>query len=175
MRKSHIIMIITITVFCGMLYIFPWVHKIDKTMEGLQYRIGDTDYSENIEITVQGRYFDYLLKKDTFEGKIYVENYDFTSDGSFLTLYFHDGYASMVYEKNANGYPVQKSMGTISCTPDFDQVLILVSEPIAADNQSWSGENGLCISAPCDTRTQAIQIAKNLSVKSKWLSATSWN
>lgn len=65
--------------------------------------------------------------------------------------------------------------GILCCTPDFKQLLICVSEPIEEDSGSWSAEKGLFISAPAETRNQALETARQLSSGSDALKSTLWD
>lgn len=174
MGKKVILLIILGFIIGLLLYKIPWRHKINTTLEGVQCRIGDTDYCEDISVTVQGDYFSYLFKDDKFEGKILIDGYEDTLEGSWVSLQFNDAGAVLVYENIVDGMPVLNTVGTICCTSDFEQVLICISEPTDENDKSWSGENGLFIGAPADTREEAIDIAENLSAKSIWLSNTNW-
>ena len=153
------------------IYIFPWPHKIDTIMQGVQWRIGDADYSEDVSITVKGVYKQYLFKDDIFEGKISIDIYDNTLDVPIIPTHFNDGYASLIYQYAFNDI---RSFGNLSCTPNFDQLLITVHEPIDGQRKGWHGDNGLNISAPANNRTQALETAKILSNKSNILSKANW-
>jgi hypothetical protein len=98
-----------------LLYIIPYRHKINTTLEGVQCRNGDGSYSENISITVQGNYFSYFFKDDRFEGKILVDKYDYTLDGSWVfPLRFIDGWAPLIYQNiSKDGTPVHNALGSI--------------------------------------------------------------
>lgn len=130
---------------------------------------------KNVSISVNGVYKRYLIKHDTFEGTIKVNGYDFTSDGSTVSLVFDDGYTVLCYSSYKNGMPILKALGTLSCTPNFKKVLICVNEPVDSDSKGWSGKNGIYISAPSTNRSDSLEIAKLLSGKSKWLSQTNWH
>jgi hypothetical protein len=65
-----------------LLTLVPWTDKISTTIQGVQCRIGDTNYEENVSITIDGKYKSYLFKNDTFNGTISIDKYDFTSNGS---------------------------------------------------------------------------------------------
>lgn len=164
-----------VLVICLVIYVFPWRHKIDITVRGIQCRIGDADYSEDVLITVKGVYKQYLIKNDTFEGTISIDIYDFTLDMPMTPALFYDGYANLIYLNIQDGVPNMRTFGLLSCTPNFDKMLIGVSEPLEAESKCWSGENGLFICAPAQNRAQALESAKILSSKSKLLSHTNWD
>ncbi|HEX3076026.1 MAG TPA: hypothetical protein VHQ24_04080 [Lachnospiraceae bacterium] len=142
---------------------------MDKTIEGVECRIGDKDYLDNVTISIKGTYKNYLFKNDTFKGTIEIDKYDFTKNGASVLLEFLDGAGALTYFNFRNGEPELDSLGRIFCNPSFDKVLIFVFEPIAADSSSWSADNGLFISAPSATREEAIEIPKSFSDWSKWI------
>ena len=176
MVKKIGLLVTVVIIVCILLYIIPFRHKINTTLEGLQCRIGDASYSEEITITVQGNYFSYLFKDDRFEGKILVDKYDYTLDGSWVfPLQFTDGWTPLIYHNNKDGKPVQNALGSIYCTPAFRQVLICVYEPIDGDSKGWDSKKGLFISIPAKTRSQAVNITKNLSKRNEGISLINWN
>lgn len=166
--KNRSCIFIILLIFCFIIYVFPWIHKIDTTIQGIQFRISDEDYSEDVSIKVKGVYNQYLIKNDTFEGIISIDSYDFTLDVPITPTKFYDGHADLIYDN-------MHSLGWLICTPDFDKLMITVYEPKEVISKGWSGENGLIISAPAKNRVQALEIAKILFNKSKWLSRTKWD
>lgn len=160
--------IFAIIIVCLIICIFPWSYKIDTTLQGIQYRIGDEDYSEDVIIKAKGVYKQYLIKEDTFEGIISIDIYDFTHEVPIGPERFYDGNANLTYQN-------MHSLGFFICTPDFDKLLIGINEPIGANSSGWSSKNGLIICAPADNREQGLEITKVLSTKSKWLSQSKWS
>lgn len=159
------------------IYILPWRYRIDKTIQGVQYRLGDEEYSEDVTITIKGVYKRYLFKDDKFEGTLAISLYDLTSELPLFPITFSDGIGYVLYGGNIKGRPVHEPLGFISCTPDFDKLLLSVSEPIIGSKRSgssWTSENGLLICAPAENREQALNILSLLSRKSKWLNSTEW-
>lgn len=157
--------------------IFPWRYKINKTIQGVQCRFGDVEYSEDVSITVKGEYKRYLLKNDKFEGTIAIRPYDLTYELPLFPITFTGGIGNLYYGGFVKGSPVMKSLGFISCTPDFDKLFIGVNEPIMGGENgrsSWNGANGLFICAPAENREQALKVANFLSSKSDWLRLAEW-
>lgn len=147
------------------LYIFPWKNKINTTIQGVQCRIGEKNFVEDISITIDGDYKRYLFMDDIFYGTISIDNYEFTSDGSNVSLKFNKGKSFLIYMNVIDGKPIQVPLGAIYCTPNFKQFLICISEPVHSDSNRWNADLGLFISAPSLNRSQAIDIAKNLAEK----------
>lgn len=163
------IVLIIILVIC----IFPLRYKINKTLQGVQCRLGDAEYSEDVSITVKGEYKRYLLKNDKFEGTITISPYELTYELSVIPITFIGGIGNVNYVGYDNSAPVLEYLGFISCTPDFDKLLIGVSEPIIGskeESSSWTRENGLFICAPAVNREQALNVANFLTSKSDWFS-----
>lgn len=143
----------------------PWRHKIDRTLQGVQCRLGDADYIENRTVYVNGVYSNYLFRDDKFSGKIEVEGYDYTS-GADVALVFYDNNANIgIYDDIVKEY---RHM-VMYTNPTFSKLMLLVHESTGTGS-GWSGENGLFISAPASDRKQAVNVAKNLVIRDNWLS-----
>lgn len=171
-KKKYIWILTSLLIIYLAIYFIPWRHKIDTTIQGMQFRIGDKDYSKDVSIKVKGVYKQYLIKKDTFEGAISVDIYDFTHNTTIAPTTFYDGHGNLIYE--SKNYLELHSLGLLVCSPDFHKMLITVNEPVEKGAKGWSGENGLVIAAPANNREEAIEAAEILSSKSKWLSRTKW-
>lgn len=154
-----------IIVIILVLYFIPWTDKINTTLQGVQYRIGDKNYEEKISIKIDGEYKNFLFKNDTFHGTISIDKYDFTSNGSSVSLQLGNGNAFLIYMNVVDGKPIQNPLGIIYCTPQFKKLVICVSEPLDKNSYVWNKNNGLFISAPSSSRSQAIDAAKALVEK----------
>jgi hypothetical protein len=174
MIKKIGLILLVFFVLCLSLYLFPWKSKVDTTIQGVQCRIGDEKYIKKVSVKIKGTYSNFLIKNDTFRGTISISDYDFTSDGSDVSLQFYNGSAFLVYNKISDGKPDMNPFGILYCTPDFKQLLICVSEPVEKDSGSWSAEKGLFISAPAETRSQALETARQLSSESETLKSILW-
>lgn len=177
LKKWSLVLGMVLVVISLVICIFPWRYKIDKTIRGVQCRIGDTEYSEDVTITVKGVYKRYLLKDDKFEGTLGISLYDLTFGLPLIPITFGGDIGNVIYVGFIKNNFVQKSLGFINCTPDFDKLFIGIHEPIMGGEDgrsSWTGENGLFISAPAENREQAIENANLLSEKSEWFSLIEW-
>ncbi len=152
-----------------MLYSVPWRYRVDTEIRGIQARIGDRDYAENVSITVRGVYKRFLFKEDIFDGTIAVDKYEFTLNGSDFPFRFYDNSSTLLYVTNIKGSYTHEYLGRVyACTPSFEQLLILVSEPIDSNRNRWTAESGLYISAPAENGYQAIEIARYFSENQDW-------
>lgn len=177
MKKFKIcgITFVIIFIIFILIYYIPWQLKINNVIQGVQSRIGDKEYSENVSIKINGIYKQYLFKKDVFEGTISINKYEFTHNVPTSNTVFMNGYANLIYSKIVNGNLNTTYLGAISCSSDFSKLLISISEPLQGNDLNWNKENGLFICAPAFNREEALEIAKKLSKNSKWFDNTKWN
>ncbi len=155
------------------LYVLPWKSRINTTINGAQCKIGESKYIEKVTITIKGDYKRYLFKKDTFSGRIELDNRDFTLADSKVSLEFHDNKSFLLYQNVVGGNATQDPLGTIYCSSDFKKILICIYEEIGSatdyaniKSYTWDAENGLFFSAPALNREEAIRIAKDLAEES---------
>ncbi|HEX3021891.1 MAG TPA: hypothetical protein VHP81_05815 [Lachnospiraceae bacterium] len=97
MLKKVTIVLFFLVLVCLALYKIPWTTNVDKTIDGVECRIGDKDYLDNVTISIKGTYKNYLFKNDTFKGTIEIDKYDFTKDGASVLLEFLDDAGALTY------------------------------------------------------------------------------
>lgn len=151
-------------------YFFPLRHSIDIVIEGMQCRLGEEAYSEDVVIHVQGVYSQYLIgDKDRFTGDMAISLLDVTETWRFEDEAFRNGWAPIMSktEPDSKGEWGIDFYGDLYCTPRFDKILILVLEPRESQQKSWSTGNGLFISAPAQNRGEALDVGKLLLLTSK--------
>lgn len=175
MRKRKgsiiIIMLIGLVGICFM----PLPQNINVVLDGKEYRIGDTEYKEDRNIEIRGKYKNYLFRDDTFEGKINIEGYDFLDKYDETIFTVVDKVASLSYYGVDHGETIMTSFGTMTFSYDFKKVLLCVSEPVSeSSSKSWTSEKGLFIVAPATNRELDVLLAKKISEKSDWLSGVKW-
>ena len=170
-KQKRIIIPVIIIIFIGAaVSIMPWWSDIDITLNGIQARIGDEEYTEEKTINISGRYWRYLFRADRFEGRIKVEGYDFTYNAQPLVS-LNQNSLTLDYMGNVNGKPFIESLGRLNFKPVFSEVLIWVyGQHVDSNSNSrgWTSEDGLFISAPAGSREQAIDIANNLAGYINW-------
>lgn len=66
------------------LYFSSFIETIDVTLEGLEYRISQNEYQEEVAIQIEGTYKKYLFQEEEFSGMITVSGYDFSKKGEFV-------------------------------------------------------------------------------------------
>jgi len=151
------------------LYVFPLKSSVNTTVKGVQCRINDNNYIENVTINIKGDYKRYLFKNDTFNGTITLDNNEFTLGDSYVTLEFNKNKSYLIYKNVVEGKATQYPLGTIYCSPNFKKLLICINEKTNSDSVDtntksyhWNAANGLFVSAPSLNRKQAIDIANEL-------------
>lgn len=175
MRNNKAIILIRLILLVIIIICFlPWQHKIDKTLSGFEKQLGNGKYNEKITITVKGNYKQYLLKNDKFKGSISTNIHGEIWNESYGEIIFRDniGYISH-FVVDDNVFPENEDFGMLICGSNLNEILILVYQKIGNGN-SWTGEDGLYISAPAKNKEDAIKIAKKLSNKNSWLSNMIW-
>lgn len=158
----------------SILYFIPLIETIDVTLEGLECRIGQNEYQKKVTIQIEGTYKKYLFQEDEFIGMITVSGYDFSKKGEFVEFKVFDGIGQITYFGVDEGKPYLETLGGIAFSPKFKEVLLYILEPVQADMKEWSAEDGLFIAAPAKDCTSALELAKELSQHSLWLSQTNW-
>lgn len=156
-------------IVCISISVLPLNRDIDTVVQGVQWKIDEKSYYENVSVSVNGTYSNYLFRKDSFKGNICIDIYGFTYNSQPLDLIFDDGVANLIYNSK-NDINNMNTLGFLICTPNFDKLLIAVNTPLESVSNEWSAKDGLVISGKAENREMAVQIAKLLSEKSKWLS-----
>ena len=74
MRVCGVILLIGV-VALFVLYGVADVEKVDYELTGYSFYVGDPDVREPATIRIEGRYKNYILREDTFEGIVYIDGY----------------------------------------------------------------------------------------------------
>lgn len=172
-KKYYWVFGIIILVTGFIIYNYAKAYHINTTLSGVECRIGDSKYLDKVTIKVKGTYYKSLFQKDSFDGTISIDKYDYTNNPLLSSCKFFNGYAILHYYDSNLG--TMKSLGTLFCAPDFNQMMIFVDEPTGESQQGWGSENGLFIAAPANNREQAINIAKSYSSKVAWIKNMDWD
>lgn len=167
-KKVIISTSVAVVLIAAAVCFLPLQRNVDVVHKGVLCRTNDPNYKEDVNIEVKGKYRDYLFRMDTFKGTIVIDKYDFTSEWDCMGLIFHEGMSQLTYNE-PSGVPNMETIGFLFCTPNFDRMMTTVFEPIDNNRGNWSGEDGLFISAPAETREQALQVVSDLAPRSDWL------
>lgn len=174
--KKGIWILVTISLIFIIAYKVPYSRKIDKVINAIQFRIGDSDYEEELLITIKGVYKHYLFKDDIYDGIIKIDKYGFTNEFPLLKpITLENGNGLLIYGGGIQGKLVHEALGLIICTPRFDELFISVNEKEEEYRNGWNSLDGLCISGPAENKEQALDIVDILSKDDNVLSDISWD
>jgi len=152
-KKSFILIVITIAVISAVIYFKP--REIDTEYNGIMYRLGDADYSENIKIKISGYLTKGVFKGDKFRGNIIIGG----KERSGLLIEFDDSHRGLLYYLDR--YTGESEVYNIISENLEKEITLCVLEK-NGHGSSWSEGDGLMISAPADNRKQALEISKRL-------------
>jgi len=137
---------------------------IDKEYAAVQFRMNDDTYVENTNISVKGKLYTRFFSDPKFVGSIMIDNFEYTKTSDLTDITFNksilEGWGILNYVTIDNGKLHTDMLGSIWMSDHFDEVTIWVSEPLDSDSKST---RDLIISAPADSRMEAIQIVEQLS------------
>lgn len=159
MKKLYIFLLILLA---GVMYFYYTKPNIcSKSYEGIRCRINNESYKENVTIKLDGKYTKKPFSYDVFEGDLYI-NDDILKNVKLEFDKFNN--SPIRYDDKKSN--TLTTYGYIMISDNMDKLTILVVEKdINNDSKSWHYENGLIISAPTDTKENAIKIADQLLTK----------
>lgn len=143
--------IAAVIVLIAAICLLPWPRQISVTHEGYEWRINDESHGVLRQVNVEGTYFDYLFREDTFSGVVAIDGYP---TATRFSSQVGDGQIALM---TTDGDGRLKSLGFMYMRPDGSEMLICLYE-----NGGWSGQNGLMITAPEFLRDFAVMTANRL-------------
>lgn len=161
-----IIAVIVVGILVFSLVYFEQTISIQST--GVMGRLGDVDYSEFVNISIEGIYSRSVIRQDIFRGEFKIESFNFTSDGSIITLFADENFGATMKYINLDGLKagsdvIVNNLGLVFFTPDFAEFTILIFEPgTNSFTQSWCKETGMFLSAPSSDRKEALDMMREL-------------
>lgn len=175
-KKIVIALGIIALIILAIVYI-PITRKIDVSVEGIQCRIGEETEEKSVRIKVKGSYKNYVFKDDTFKGTLEVEGYEQDSDNYDVELRFSNNSSPICYVSiTEDGKPDINTLGNIIMKDNFKQILLCISEPSSTEGdegKSWTGNDGLIIAAPVQTRAEAMELANKIT-KDTFYEMSNW-
>lgn len=156
-RKQIIFAFLCIMLILLVIYKYP--KRFYQEYSGIMYRLGDGEYQETVEITIDGYLSNGFFKGNLYEGTMLIGkkklsklDMEFDAFGRGILFYFDEElgeYTSFgdIYTKNMN-----------------KEITITVLEDRNSNttDKSWTSKDGLIISAPAENRDEAIEITKDL-------------
>lgn len=150
--------------FIGLLIvcIVPIKKNINTTLNGVEFQIQSDEY-KTTTIKIDGQYIKFLLRPDSFKGKIQIEGYDFTfEDYYYIDTSFKNGYGHLNYTGIINGSIYGEFFGFIY-TKDFEKILIYVDDKKVNNSKDWDGKYNNFICAPATSIEEAKKIFLSIS------------
>lgn len=152
-----LISIIFISTWVYSVYTKPIVTDIEYSYNGIKYQAGNLDYEEPINIEIKGVY-----TKERSSGDILFKG-DIIIDGVMSFGYENDGneYA-FNNESNHNVIKWDDFTGDVFIGDMFKELSIDVLEANGKEEHSFSYNDGWIIAAPCNNRSEAVEISNKL-------------
>ncbi|MCD8326883.1 MAG: hypothetical protein LUC90_09475 [Lachnospiraceae bacterium] len=150
-RKSAFVLALIIVL---LLYFVPIPVYISKTVPGTCFTL-ESDYTEQVSISIKGFYLKYLIKEDVFAGNLTASNLSLTNERMLkCTLYKYPSSE----RKNSVRY------GTVTYYSSTENEIILLGYVMEKDTFSslliqYTGDDGkMYIAAPAEDYDSAISI-----------------
>lgn len=139
---------------------------VHKTISAREYQSGNLQYSQPVKVEIIGTYSRRIFGQDEYRGVLKIDKYPETLANS-VRADFNGRHAPLFYpaDSGSSGGADDVCLGTLLCTPDFDQFVIIISAEKAAggDGLSWSTQDGLFITSAQGGRDEALEIIGELS------------
>jgi len=159
--KNHIKIIsyalIILFIIFGIIYFYP--RKISGEYNAIMYRLGDSNYSENIKVSINGYLSKGLLKGDNFEGNVTIGD----NKLSKINMRFDNFRRGLLscYVESIGDYTSYGDMYSDKMMKEFT-ICVLEEDKQRKGGKTWSGTDGLMISAPASNRAEALEISNKL-------------
>lgn len=164
-KKLIIITFIITFIFLIIFYCYP--RKLYSECSGIIYRLGDSNYSDDIKINLDGYYSKGLFTGDIFEGAITIGEKKLTKINMKFDK-FKRGHL-FCYDENIGEYISYGDLFSNNRMKDFT-IIVIEKDGKSKGSGSWTGKDGLMISAPANNRDEALEISNKLmkDVLGKW-------
>lgn len=137
--------------------IYSLPKTISQEFQGIEFRSGDTDYSEVVSISIEGKYVKHFFQDNYFTGTLVINDVEYSDVKVYLNKVNGTGVA---YKEVANSEQLKLTMYTENIEK---KIVFCILEPnVETGVSSWSSGNGLIISAPSNNREEALKVAKDL-------------
>ncbi|MDF2801885.1 MAG: hypothetical protein K0S61_1788 [Anaerocolumna sp.] len=155
-KKLFIFPGVALLITLSIIYFYP--KRLNSEYSGVMYRIGDSKYSENIKILIDGYYSKGLLKGDKFKGVITIGEKQFTR----LDMRFNSGRELLSFYNEEKGDYISYGDMFINNKLEEFSICILEEDGAGKGGKSWSAKDGLMISAPVNSRDEAVKLSNSL-------------
>lgn len=158
-KKLNILLpliVLIILTTCAFVLFYDFPQEIDVQYPAMEYREGDKSSAQATTVKIKGRLSRPLFHDPIFKGEFIIDKYNFTKTYELMDIVFYkhirNGWGSLTYTTVNNGQPIIQSFGSIWISRNFDELKILVYEPIETENKS---STDLRLMAPAKTYDEA--------------------
>jgi hypothetical protein len=167
LKKSFLLLLILLAIFALVILISGIPRKVDVSYPAIQMRyFGEDSIPVDVESTrikIKGKYVNRLLDNPRFSGEIIIESMPHLHDYALIDMEFGNRKRGITAIIVYNAYIDHKSkietVGELIVDKDFQQLMIRILEPTAANHKS---AKGLHLLAPAETAEDAIRIYNDL-------------
>ena len=148
--------------------------NINIEYPAIRYSENDSDAAIQTSVVIKGKLFKPLFFSSRFEGTFIVEEYDFSKEYKLMDVSFGRGFDKRgtlvyyTYNVEEGGSDIKytgsdiKHIGSIWISGNMDRICILGISPEYAETEGAYAYEPIIISAPAETREDAVQIADQL-------------
>lgn len=158
---KHKVLVVLALLAIALVCVLPFPQKINTTLPGIRWEHENYDYSENIDLTVRGTFYQYLFRDNVFKGELDISGLERVENSPLMDITLRDDHKThfktgsltylMYYRDKENGF---SPAGTITVKGAFKEIVICIAEN--------AGENGRFITAPAANREEAIDLTEDI-------------
>lgn len=149
--KNTILCGIALIIIIGYLY-YTYPRVFQREYTGIQYRLGDNNFTEEITVMFDGYLIKSFIKGDTFQGKIKVGDQELGKNNFTL-----DEFGRGIISK------ADHSFGDVYFDNREEKLSIcILEEDDKEKGLHWRQSDGLIIAAPASNRTEALEVSNEL-------------
>jgi hypothetical protein len=167
-RVFHLGMILFLVLAVAVI-IQLWPKRLSYEVEGIKYQLGAGNEANTkpLKVRVEGYLHKNIKGERTFKGTIDLEgeNVPVPEESRKLSISFPDGNDGQItYHTVESGVLRMYSVGTVYINRDMSRMTIGLyqEDKHDASRKSWSGSDGMMISAPADSRENALALSNEL-------------
>lgn len=146
--------------------IYNWPIKIDKSINGILYRAGNSEYIEERTLVIDGHYSRRIFKSDEFFGTFYIEGIelDESIDLTDASILFGSKMGGQLYyfDNRTNSGSGIITLGSVFMDARGDKVVVNIFDNFMNNYKTWNSGDGLIFAAPAEDRKQAVDITNEL-------------
>lgn len=135
MKKRFTIVFLILIISGSFVVLYNFPKSINIEYPAVEFRAGDISSVQKTTIRIKGTLFRPLFRNNKFRGQIIIDKYDFTKTYHLFDITFYknikNGLGTVAYY---NEEPSGIMLGTIWKLGYFENLKVLVNEPVGADS-----------------------------------------